>query len=245
MRVAVVLAGGLGTRVAALTGPDEPKALLPVAGRPFIEWKLRQLASLGVTDVLLLTGHGGDQLRESVGDGARWGVRARCRDDGPQPLGTGGAIRAVLPELPELFWVTYGDSLVEAPLAAVEAELDPTSVGTMTVLRNDDRWQTSNVDVSNGAVRRYSKTDTPGTYCWIDYGLLLFRSRAFDAFPASRFDLGEVIDRFVAARQLRAYEVTERFHDIGTVAAWHDTDEWAQASGLAARLDPNAGAGER
>jgi NDP-sugar pyrophosphorylase family protein len=244
MRVAVLLAGGLGTRVAAVTGPDEPKALLPVAGRPFIEWKLRQLASLGVTDVLLLTGHGGDRLREAVGDGAQWGVRASCRDDGSHPLGTGGAIRAVLPELPELFWVTYGDSLVEAPLAAIEAELDPTALATMTVLRNDDRWQPSNVEAVSGTVRRYSKGDPPGTYSWIDYGLLLFRSRAFDACPAASFDLREVIERLVAARQLRAYEVTERFHDIGTVAAWHETDEWARASGLAARLDPAAAGGE-
>lgn len=237
MRAAVVLAGGLGTRVAEITEPDQPKALLPVAGRPFIEWKLRQLASLDVTHVLVLTGHGGDSLRRYIGDGERFGVRAECCDDGPRLLGTGGAIRAVLPRLPDLFWVTYGDSLVEAPLTAIEAELSSAALGTMTVLRNGDRWQTSNVDVTNGTVSRYTKTAPVGTLSFIDYGLLLFRRAAFADFPDAAFGLTAVIDCLVAERRLQAYEVAEPFHDIGTVSAWRDTDEWARASHLAGRLD--------
>jgi NDP-sugar pyrophosphorylase family protein len=238
MRLAVVLAGGLGTRVADLTGPDGPKALLPVAGRPFMEWKLRQLASLGVTDALLLTGHGADALRDYVGDGSRFGLRAECCHDGPRLLGTGGAIRAVLPRLPKRFWVTYGDSLVEAPLEAVEEQLEPGLHGIMTVLRNYDRCETSNVAIADGLVTRYSKHPPPATCSWIDYGLLLFRRAAFEARNQMTFDLTAVVDHLVAAQQLGAYEVEELFHAIGTVAAWRQTDEWATRTDLAARLDP-------
>ncbi len=238
MRVAVVLAGGLGTRIAEITGPDVPKALLPIAARPFIEWKLRQLALLGVTDVLLLTGHGGAALREHVGDGRRFGLRAECRDDGSGLLGTGGAIRAALPRLPEQFWVTYGDSLVEASLEAVEAEFSSNLLAIMTALRNEDRWQTSNVEIADGLVTHYEKNPSPGAFSWIDYGLLLLRSRAFAGLHNAAFDLSEVICRLVTHRQLGAYEVSERFHDIGTVSAWRETDEWARTSDLPSRLNP-------
>jgi NDP-sugar pyrophosphorylase family protein len=244
VRVAVVLAGGLGTRVAEITGPGQPKALLPIAGRPFIEWKLRQLAVLGATDVVLLTGHGDEWVREQVGDGSRYGVRASCHDDGARLLGTGGAVRAVLDRLPEQFWVTYGDSLVEAPLAAVETELASGSLGTMTVLRNEDRFEPSNVSVADGFVTGYGKGAAPGTFSFIDYGLLLFRRAAFTGVDDDAFDLTSVIVRLIEHRQLQAYEVTERFHDIGTVDAWRETDAWARRTDLAGRLGLPAGGGD-
>jgi NDP-sugar pyrophosphorylase family protein len=244
MRVAVVLAGGLGTRVAAVTGPAQPKALLPVAGRPFVEWKLRQLAALGVTDAILLTGHGGDALRDHVGDGSRFGLRAACHDDGPRLLGTGGAVRAVLDRVPERFWLTYGDSLVEAPLEAVEGAMPADALATMTVLRNEDRWEPSNVEVTDARVTRYGKGAPPGTFAYIDYGLLLFRRDAFAAFDDEPFDLAAVVERLVAQRRLAAFEVAERFHDIGTVTAWRETDAWATETDLATRLAGGAG-GER
>jgi NDP-sugar pyrophosphorylase family protein len=142
----------------------------------------------------------------------------------------------VLHLLPELFWVTYGDSLVEAPLLTIEAELPPAALGTMTVLRNDDRWQPSNVEVTNGTVTRYAKRAPHGTLSFMDYGLLLFRQAAFSEFGDDAFALTAVIDHLVVTRQLRAYEVTERFHDIGTVASWRETDEWARATDLSSRL---------
>ncbi len=210
-------------------------------GRPFLEWKLRQLAALGVTDAVLLTGHGGDAIRDLLRDRARFGLRVESRDDGPEPLGTGGSIRACLDRLPPAFWVTYGDSLVEAPLEAVEAQLGSELLGAMTVLRNEDRWEPSNVAVEAGRVTRYEKGAPAGVCRWIDYGLLLLRAEAFQDEPGGAFDLSRVLERLVAARQLGAYEVTERFHDVGTVAAWRETDEWARATSLAARLDAATG----
>jgi N-acetyl-alpha-D-muramate 1-phosphate uridylyltransferase len=240
--VAVVLAGGLGTRVAALTEPGTPKALLPVAGEPFLAWKLRQLANLGVARVVVLTGHGAPAIHDVVGDGSRFGLRAECVDDGPRLLGTGGAIRAALARLPEMFWVTYGDSLVEAPLGPVEDGLAPALGGIMTVLRNEDRGGTSNVDIADGLVTRYSKQAPAGTFAWIDYGLLLLRATSVSAVEQVEFDLSVIIDRLVCDHRLGAYEVTQAFHDIGTVDAFRATDAWLAAGGLSGpHTAPGAG----
>lgn len=220
----VVLAGGLGTRVRSLTGDRRPKALLDVAGRPFIDWKLEELEGNGVEEVVLLVGHGGSMLADHVGDGSRFGMRARCVHE-PSLLGTGGAVRSALDALPDAFWVTYGDSLLFAPIRDIERRfLGDRAGGLMTVLRNEDRWQPSNVTVEEGVVVAYEKPPSPGRHRYIDYGLLLFRRAAFEPWSAGeRFDLDVVLQRLIAGRDLLAHEVQERFYDIGTPEAHAET----------------------
>jgi NDP-sugar pyrophosphorylase family protein len=238
MRTVVVLAGGLGTRVAHLTGDDRPKALLPIAGRAFIDVKLAQLASIGAERVLVLVGHGADALEAHLHATSIRGLEVACRRDGSRPLGTGGAVRASLGRLPETFWITYGDTLVEAPLAHVEALCDDACAGVMTVLHNRDRWAPSNVDVEGDLVVRYEKDAGAGGLEWIDYGLLLIRRRVFDeTSKGACFDLSEPLQAAVARRCLRAYEIDHRFHDIGTEEAWRETDRWARQTGLLDRLE--------
>ncbi|HEY8217635.1 MAG TPA: NTP transferase domain-containing protein [Acidimicrobiia bacterium] len=237
MRTVVVLAGGLGSRVAHLTGAGQPKALLPVAGHAFIDVKLAQLATAGAHVAILLTGHGRNVL-----EGHLRGLRIRdleiaWYDDGPELLGTGGAIAAVREHLPETFWITYGDTLVDAPMADVEATLGDGQDGVMTVLENRDRWARSNVAVDDDLVVRYDKDAGSGALEWIDYGLLVMRQAAFEGFTAgSAFDLMQPIQAAVARRRLGAFAVTERFHDIGTERSWRETDEWAQRSRLLERI---------
>jgi len=238
MQPVVILAGGHGTRVRRLTGPDLPKALLPVDGRPFIDFKLASLAAAGATDVVLLVGHGGTSLREHVGSGATLGVRVTYVDEGDELRGTGGAIAEALPQLADPFWVTYGDTLLQVPMADVERALDEgDALGVMTTFENRDRWERSNVSVADGLVTAHEKGDPPGTHQWIDYGMLLLRKRAFgDVQAEPQFDLGDLLRSLVARRRLAAFPVRDRFHDIGTEEAWRDTDAWARETGLWARL---------
>lgn len=252
MHPVVVLAGGLGTRVAHLTGPDTPKALLPLDGRAFVDFKLAGLAAQGVTDVLMLVGHGATPLRDHVGDGRRFGMQVTFVDDGPRLRGTAGAIRAALGRIEGDFWVTYGDTLLDVPMGDVEARLAraPELLGVMTVLANRDRWETSNVDVDwpegggvdGGLVVSYEKGGPPGAHVHIDYGMLLFRRAAFAGVPGGPAypgpaDLGDLLRDLIGRRLLGAFEVTERFHDVGTEAAWRETDEWVRARGLWSELE--------
>jgi len=94
-RQAAVLAGGLATRMLPRT-LTTPKAMLDVAGRPFVDWQLEKLAACGFDDVVLCVAHLGEQIRDHVGDGARFGVRVRYSVEGKDLLGTAGALRAAL-----------------------------------------------------------------------------------------------------------------------------------------------------
>lgn len=120
---AVVLAGGKGTRMRPAT-LTVPKFLLPVCGKPFAAWLLDRLRYWGFNDVVICTGYLGEQIEGYVGDGSRFGVSVWYCNDGPEPLGTGGALREALPLLEPMFIVTYGDSYLftdyASPLLALE-----------------------------------------------------------------------------------------------------------------------------
>ena len=191
MPPAVILAGGLGTRLADVTGGERPKALVEVAGRPFIDWKLAELSAGGITEVLLLVGHHGDAVAAHVGDGTAFGVRARFLADGDVLLGTGGSIRRALPELPDAFWVTYGDSLLRVDIGAAETEFARSQdVALMTVWHNRNTLGPSNALVRDGLVVEYSKQPPPEGAEHIDYGMLLMTRAAFAGTPPDQqFDL--------------------------------------------------------
>ena len=106
---AIILAGGLGTRLRGIL-PELPKPMAPLAGRPFVEYLLRQLANQGFTDVLLCVGYRAEVIRDQLGDGAALGLRLRYSVE-PEPLGTAGALRLAAPALPGERWLLLnGDS---------------------------------------------------------------------------------------------------------------------------------------
>jgi MurNAc alpha-1-phosphate uridylyltransferase len=212
-----VLAGGLGTRVRHRAGASLPKALLPINGVPFIDLKLRELREGGATRVVLLVGHGGTELEEHVGAGDRYGLEIAVVHDPPQLLGTGGALYHALSELGSEFIVTYGDTLLEVPMSRLgELLISSNAVGVMSVLANDDRWETSNVDVTDGWVTAYEKRSEAGRHRYLDYGMIALRSSAFvDAVSDEAFDLGDILRMLAGRRQLRAMLVNRRFYDIG------------------------------
>ena len=150
-----ILAGGQATRLRPLT-TRVPKSLLPVAGRPFIFHQLELLQSQGVEHVVLCVGHLGEQLRATVGDGATCGLRVSYSFDGAELLGTGGALRQALPLLGDEFFVMYGDSYLRCSLPAIQrSHHEAQRPALMTVLRNDNRWDRSNVLFGDGRVLAY------------------------------------------------------------------------------------------
>jgi NDP-sugar pyrophosphorylase family protein len=222
----LVLCGGRGSRLATVTGGEMPKALVTVAGRPFIDHQLAGLRDMGLRDIVLAIGIGGDQIRDHVGDGTGLDVRARYVDDGPRLRGTGGAVRAALSELPDRFWVTYGDTLITLDASRAEASFRASSEpAVMTVLHNRDRWGPSNAVVEGDRVVAYAKDPRPPGAEHIDYGLVGLTRQAFDGHPwAEPFDLAAVLSGLAADGQLAAAEVSRRFYEIGTPEALHDTE---------------------
>ena len=222
-----ILAGGLATRLRPAT-ETVPKALLEINGEPFLGHQLELLARSGFERAVLCVGHLGDQIREYAGDGRRFGLQIAYSFDGPQLLGTGGAIRRALPLLGEAFFVLYGDSYLPCDYRAAEqAFLASGKPGLMTVFRNDGRWDASNVEFSEGRILAYDKANRTPNMRHIDYGLGLFRKAAFEALPEGRArDLAAVYQDLLGGGELAAHEVRERFYEIGSLEGIRELSEF-------------------
>lgn len=221
---AAILAGGLARRLHPIT-ERIPKSLVEVDGRPFAEHQVQLLRTHGITDVVFLIAHLGHMVQDTLGDGTRWGVRLRYAFDGPRPLGTGGAIRRALAQLGDAFFVLYGDSYLECDYAAIErAFVASATSGLMTVCRNDDRWDRSNVLLSEGRIMRYDKEHHTADMRHIDYGLGVFKAAAFAAYPEDEpLDLATVYQDLLARHDLAAFEVPTRFYEIGSPEGLEET----------------------
>jgi len=212
-----ILAGGLATRLRPVTDTI-PKALVEINGEPFLAHQLRLLGRSGFERVVLCTGYRGEQIRDFAGDGQAFGLRLEYSADGPQLLGTAGAIRRALPVLGESFFVLYGDSYLPCDYSAVERSfLGGHKLGLMTVHANEGRWDHSNVEFAGGRILAYDKKNRTPSMRYIDYGLGAFRRKAFDTVPGDRpSDLATVYQDLLRQGELAAYEVPTRFYEIGS-----------------------------
>jgi NDP-sugar pyrophosphorylase family protein len=219
-----ILAGGLATRLRPITA-TVPKSLVEVAGRPFAVEQLELLRQNGLTDIVFCLGHLGEQVEAALGDGHMWGVRLRYVYDGDQLLGTGGALLRALPLLGQPFFVLYGDSYLDCDYAAVEAAFRSSGrLGLMTVYRNAGQWDTSNVHYDQGRILRYDKRQPIAEMQHIDYGLGVLAPEALQRYaPGQPLDLADVYQDLLAADQLAAFEVPQRFYEIGSPAGLAET----------------------
>ncbi len=220
----LILAGGLGTRMKSAT-ERLPKALIPVAGRPFAAWQLEWLRGQDVTRVVLAIGHLGTRIRDALGDGERFRVAVAYSDEGEKLMGTAGAIRLAVDRglLDERFLVLYGDSYLTADVRAAWAAAAERGTPLLTVFRNDGRWDFSNAALAGGLVTRFEKglvDPAAAGLRYIDYGLsVLDRATVTAEVPAGRpFDLAEVYRKLASDGRLRGLEVSTRFYEIGSPA---------------------------
>ena|ERR1700678_699832 len=224
-----ILAGGLATRLGALT-EKTPKSLIPVAGEPFVAHQLRLLKRSGIQHVILCVGHLGEMIEDIVRDGDAFGLKVEYSYDGAKLLGTAGAIRTALPKLGERFFVMYGDSYLTCDYAAIEQKfLQSGKPGLMTVFRNDGQWDTSNAEFENGRILNYSKKNRTGRMQYIDYGLGVFHATAFEETHTA--DLAVVYAELLQANELAATEVHERFYEIGSAAGLQEMTSFLAGRG--------------
>jgi len=216
----------MATRLGART-KTIPKALIPIAGRPFLAWQLEALARSGYREVLLCIGHFGGQIRDFLGDGSAFGVAAAYSEDGPRLLGTGGALRQALDLLAPRFLVTYGDSYLpfdySAPLRDLTAH--PEALGTMSVFENAGEWDSSNTEVRGELVARYEKGGQDPALRYIDYGALALDREVIAARESDTiFGLDVVQTELARAGKLRACVAKERFYEVGSELGIRDLE---------------------
>ena len=220
MRVgqAVVLIGGLGTRLGVLTR-DVPKPLLDVDGRPFLEYVVAHLARFGVTEILLLAGYHGALVRERY-DGRRLFGATIAVSIEPGPLGTAGALVHAADRLGDRFLLCNGDTFFDADLLPLLRLADDSGCEAAMLLREvDGGGRYGCVDLgADGAIRRFLEKPADGDGpALINSGIYLVRREpilaAIDATPASLER--DVFPKLVARGALRGVRASGYFVDIG------------------------------
>jgi MurNAc alpha-1-phosphate uridylyltransferase len=218
----LILTGGLGTRMKSYT-ERVPKALIPVAGTPFLKYQLDYLASQGVDRVLLSIGYKGEMIREYVRRQPKKELIVDVVDEGQQLLGTAGALRLAFQEnkLQEDFLILYGDSFLPIDFTPVWRRFkEGPEPALMTVLKNDEQWDQSNACFDGRRVTLYQKglKTKPPEMRYIDYGLSAMQRRLVaDEIPADApCDLADIFHRLSVSGRLAGYEANQRFFEIGS-----------------------------
>jgi NDP-sugar pyrophosphorylase family protein len=222
-----ILAGGLATRLRPIT-QTIPKALVDVAGKPFILRQLEYLRGQGVQHVVLCVGYLGEMIQDKVGTGERFGLRVSYSSDGSALLGTGGALKKALPLLGEHFFVLYGDSYLPVNFSEVQRVYEQSGQqALMTVLENGNRWDKSNVLFKSGRLVEYNKREPRPDMAYIDYGLGVVAAEVFAQYPADEpFDLADVYQTLSRPGKLAGYEVHDRFYEIGSHSGLKEAEEF-------------------
>lgn len=219
---AVILAGGKGTRLGSLT-EQIPKVLLPIAGKPVLDYQFEWLVREGVREVLLLTGHMTDKIREHCGDGSKWGLRISFIEEAA-PLGTAGALKEAEDFLLEDFLVVYGDVLVDMDLSAFinfHCELeDPCA--TLMVHPNDHPHDSDLVEFDKQfrITAFHGKPHDPNRFYHnqVNAAVYILSPRIFNYLQKGvHLDLGrDVFPNLVKREKFYAYPSAEYLKDMGS-----------------------------
>ena len=216
---AVILAGGLGTRLRPLTD-RQPKALVRVQGKPFLEHQLELLQRGGVREVLLLVGYRGRQIEQTFGDGAPRGIRL-CYSLEDVPLGTGGALRKAEELLPDDFLLLNGDTLMPLDYEKLEkAYRQSQKLGLLVAYENPDRALENNLALGSDRLVTAYHRHNPAGLTHVDAGLGVFSKRVLQFIPSAlRVSLEEeVYPMLIHRNQLAGFSTPQRFYDMGSFA---------------------------
>ena len=235
---AVILAGGLGTRMRPFT-ETMPKCLLPIHGRPFIDYQLDLLKADGVHRIVLCLGYRGEMVQSHLKQAASLDLHIEYSWDSPESGGTAGALKHAEPLLDTTFFLTWGDSYVRVDHAAMFAAhraSTPGVVATMGVYCNENAYDSSNVQIEGQKVVRYVKGVPELQLTHIDAGISVFERSALTEIPSKpSLALDQFLSGWAASGRLGAYSVAERFYEAGSWSGLSDFEKFIANNGDLAR----------
>lgn len=209
-RVAFLLCGGLGTRLKGIT--ERPKAVLQVAGWPFLRYHLETLRWAGLDRMVLLTGYRGEEVEETFGPPSATRVFMRETN----PLGTGGALAQARSLAGEVNWIANGDSFVDFPAEELLGAHRPGG-GTILAVRMEDRADYGGLEIdTDGRIRRFVEKGTHEAG-WINAGIYILDHALLMELPIGISSLErDHFPRLAASGKLFAHRTEAFFRDIGT-----------------------------
>lgn len=226
----VVLMGGLGTRLGL---KNCPKAMADVRGLPFFEYQLKLLCRWGFCKFLFLVGYQADCIEDYFKDGFKWQIDIQYSYDGLEQLGTGGALKNAEGKLEENFLLIYGDSFMDIDYQETVyryyIEKADGKFGIMTILRNENQYDRSNVAYREGKLLLYDKVNIDDRMQYIDYGVSMLSKSILDGVEENKkFDLSELVTVLSKKGKLSAQMVTKRFYEIGNPSSMEEFSIYAK-----------------
>ncbi|MFO1422933.1 MAG: nucleotidyltransferase family protein [Candidatus Competibacteraceae bacterium] len=206
---AMILAAGRGERMRPLTD-HTPKPLLPVAGQPLIVHHLKALRAAGIGEIVINTGHLGEQLPAALGDGRGWGVRIAWSPEPPDALETGGGVFQALPLLgPQPFLVVNGDVWTDYPFAQLPAA--PDALAHLVLVNNPPHHSRGDFALTDDG-----RVEESGARRLTFSGISVLRPELFAGCAPGRFSLTPLLRRVMAVGQVSGEHYAGDWRDIGT-----------------------------
>ena len=218
---AMVLAAGRGERMRPLSDIT-PKPLLPVGGKPLIEYHLEALAAVGIREVVINLAWKGAEIRAALGNGARCGVDIVYSDEGDAALETGGGIHRALPSLGERFVVISADIWTDYPLRNCLARPGSSDVAHFVVVPNPPYHARGDFGLSAGRMTRDAELLT-----YANVGC--FTAEFFAACTPGRFPLAPLMFDWIAAGRVSGELYTGGWCNVGTPAQLAALDQQLRA----------------
>ncbi len=227
MQVAI-LAGGLATRLGDLTR-NQPKSMLKIRGKTFLEYQLELLRRAGIKNIVLCLGHMGEQIERHFGNGRKYGVNIEYSLE-DRLLGTAGALKKAEAWLNDVFFTMYGDSYLFLDFSLVMSYFkSQNKLALMTVYKNYDQYDRSNTVVEGNFVKKFSKKKKTKDMVYIEYGANIFRKEALELIPEKPpYSLDDLFPRLIEMDELLAFEVKERFYEIGSPQGLKEFEEFVR-----------------
>jgi len=209
----VIICGGLATRLGYLA-KTIPKSMIPIEGKPFLEYQIENLKNNSIKDIILCVGHLSEKIERYFGNGKKFGVNIKYSHDGDKPLGQIGAVKNAESSLQDDFFIMYGDSYVNIDFQRAYSFFSQNKkLGLIVVYKNYDRYDKSNLTIKDNMVIGYKEKNA----VYIDYGTSILTKKSLEDVPKNTFySTGDFFKELIKRQELLAFEAKKRFYHIGT-----------------------------
>lgn len=229
--VAVICAGGKGTRLKTITGEETPKPMVPVLSKPLLERQIISLKGCGITNIVLLVGFKSDYIKDYFGNGSRFGVNISYVIE-DSPLGTGGALFYLKNTIKEDFFFIFGDLLLDIDWNSFyQYHLKHKKKITLFSHPNSHPFDSDLLLLDqNNIVTGINSKHNDRTGFWFhnltNAGIYVLSPKIFDMFhKLCKIDFEkDIVQKLIKDKQVLAYVSSEYVKDIGTPSRYEQAE---------------------
>ena len=218
---AVILAGGLGTRLKPFT-LNHPKPMIPVNGKPFLVYLIELLKKNGIKEVIILTGYLSEKIENYFGDGTKFGIRIKYSytpflNDSGEENKSGIRLKNAVNMLDNYFLLLYCDNYWPLELKKIESyyKTHPSEV-LVTVYSNKDNSTKNNILVNKGYIIKYDKERKDTNLNGVDIGFFIVNKKALNLLPKTNSVFETiVIPNLISQKKLSGFITDQKYYSIG------------------------------